>query len=59
MVCDKGPFACPFPSGEAVLRYFGLEGDSFTRDLLALGALALGWRLLAMLTLMWQQARRL
>ena len=55
--CDRGPLLCPFPSGEAVLAYFSLDKDTLATDLLCLGGLALGWRLLALLTLM-ARARR-
>jgi ABC-type multidrug transport system ATPase subunit/ABC-type multidrug transport system permease subunit len=49
--CDQGPLACPFPSGAAVLTYFSLENDSLARDVAALALLALGWRVIALLTL--------
>ena len=49
-----GEFICPFPDGEAVLRWFALQDSSVLADVQALAALAVGWRLLAFATLLWR-----
>jgi len=56
--CGKLPaFLCPFPDGASVLRWFALEDASVAADLAALAELALGWRLLAYVTLLWRSSR--
>jgi ATP-binding cassette subfamily G (WHITE) protein 1/ATP-binding cassette subfamily G (WHITE) protein 2 len=48
---------CPFPDGAAVLRWFSLENTRVENDVVVLAALAVAWRLLAFITLLWRSRR--